>query len=389
MPILSVIKQGAPRLLLFALALQCAGSSLAAETDAEPDSSGNGLMPHVDWRQAPPQVSFGSLVYIPEAWYTSETSWWVGGRLIHPFRVPGTQLAIHGSDVRIKGKATFKGQGKVEAKATINWAEGEHALVFKASYDGMPLYYYGLGPDSDKDDKETYTPQRLLAYVEYLHRVLPHLRAGLRYEAEHFQLLEYERGGGLELWKQPHINHTRVHGAGLLLEWDTRDRRYSPASGSFHQAFALFFDDELGSTTDFNNYNLDLRHYLSLAPGHVLAGQFFVYATKGNVPYWRYAALGGRDHTRAYRKGRFLDRILVATQIEYRSPFTHRLGYSLFAGVAEVAGEFRQMDGSHLQPGLGIGLRFQPKADNDIKARVDFAVGRESLRLDISLDESF
>lgn len=370
------------------IAVFALNAGLCAAAESSPDSSAAEEKDQI-WQQVPPRVNVGSLVYVPKLWYSSETSWWIGGQLIHPFRLPGTSLSIHGSDIRVKGRATFEGQGKVEIKTRLNWGDGRHALVLKGGYNSLPARFYGLGPETEAEHKEIYRSQRLLAYAEYLHRVRPHLRAGLRYEIEDFKLLEAEPGGFIDRCEVPCAEDRRIHGAGFLMEWDTRDRKYSPTCGSYHQFFALFFDEELGGTANFNNYNIDMRWYRSLAADQVLAAQLFYYAAMGDTPYWRYAVLGGRDHTRAYRSNRFMDRVLVAAQLEYRTPFRHRFGGSLFIGLARVAHEFEEIDHHHLQPTLGAGLRFQPKKADGIKVRFDLAFGKESVRVDLSLDESF
>ena len=351
---------------------------------AAPDSSGVESKDRV--RLWPPRLHVGDLVYVPKLYYSSETSFGIGGQLVHPFRLPGTSMAIHGSDIRVKGRATFKGQGKVEARTALLWNEGRHALNFKLGYDSIPLRFYGIGQQSSRDDEEVYRPQTVYGYVELLNRAFGNFRFGLRYEFERFQILESEGGGKIELRDGAASN---ALGAGLLIDYDTRDSRYSPSSGTYWQAFGLLFDEELGSDHDFNNYNFDLRNYVTLAPGHVLATQVFVYMAKGAPPFWRYAALGGRMHSRGYRQGRYLDRVLVATQAEYRAPLWRRTGYAVFGGIAQVAPALQHLNTGDFKPTVGGEFRFQPSPKSPLKVHLSLAFGREAPRIDLAVDESF
>ena len=133
----------------------------------------------------------------------------------------------------------------------------------------------------------------------------------------------------------------------------------------------------------------DLRRYFDLGKHKTLALQCFVYNTEGDPPFWRYAALGGRAHSRGYRRARYLDKTLVATQAEYRFPVWRRLGAVVFAGVANVAPRLRVVRVRYSRPTVGAGVRYRVGGAAGLKARVDFAVGDDSFRVYASLDEAF
>ncbi|UCE03706.1 MAG: BamA/TamA family outer membrane protein, partial [Candidatus Latescibacterota bacterium] len=174
-----------------------------------------------------------------------------------------------------------------------------------------------------------------------------------------------------------------------VVDWDTRNRRYNPSSGARYQGFALFFDEAIGSQINFKNYHLDLRNYFSVAPGQVLATQFFIFGTGDRAPFWRFASLGGRVHTRGYRRDRFLDEVLLAVQAEYRVRTWWRLGVHPFVGWATVAPELRKMQLQLLKPTLGFGLNLHYGRNDQIIARFDTAFGIEGVEFDLSLRQSF
>ncbi len=380
------LASGALYLMLPLVALFLSGAPAQAADAASQDSSevanDHGMF------HLPPRLQFGELIYVPKIYYSSETSFGIGGQLIHPFRLPGTRLAIHGSDLRIKGRATFKGQGKAEGRTALRWHEGRHVLRLKLGYDSIPLRFYGVGQGSLQDNEEVYRPQRVFGYVEFLNKVFSKLRLGIRYEFERHSILESETGGAIADGFLKGSETSNAFGAGLLCDWDSRDSRYAPTTGFFWQGFGLFFDEELGSDHDFNNYSFDLRNYFSPAHHHVIATQLFVYAAKGAPPFWRYAALGGRVHSRGYRKNRFLDRMLLSFQAEYRSPLWRRCGYGVFAGIAQVAPALEHFEPGDFKPSIGGLIRYQPSRNSPLKIRLEVAFGNETPRIDLALDEA-
>ncbi|NIO29537.1 MAG: BamA/TamA family outer membrane protein [Candidatus Latescibacteria bacterium] len=380
--------------LLFCLCLLqlflCGGARSVVANAAGPESTRvDTASSSKGWKSLRPKLSAWGLVYLPKVYYTTERGFGVGGQIIRPFRWPNGEASLDRSDVRLKGRITTKGQSEVESVLNLKWGQGRYYLRSKVNFNNLALRYYGIGPDTPDSNEEVYQPQQVRAYVEFYRRFFSHLKIGVRYEFEHFKFLEVEPNRLLDTDRIRATVDKNTVGAGILLDWDTRDRKHSPTSGSYYQAFAIFFDDELGSEHDFNNYHIDLKNYFSAAPGHVLASQFFVYAAKGSPPFWRMAALGGRAHSRGYRKGRYLDRVLFAFQGEYRAQVWWRFGLVGFAGVACVTRTLRRLEFGLMRPTVGGGIRFRTGLEDRIRARLDIAAGENTVRVYLSLDEAF
>jgi hypothetical protein len=372
-------------------------ASAAVTHGAEPAASASGDTTAIEAEDPPkrlqffpPRITAKGAVFLPTMRYSSESGFGLGGEIYRKFRsrdsVPGTPV----SDARLKFLYTFKGQARGELRGRLYFGGGRYSLNAKISYDDLSQRFWGIGPDTPDANLEIYRPQSALAYVELFRKLFRRLKVGLRYEYEIFELREVEPGGLLDTHEYVGLEGGNVAGLGLLLQWDTRDRRYSPTSGCYHQFFAMIFDDEFGSQYDFNVTNLDLRKYFSLFPDHVLATQVFFYEARGaGVPFWRYAALGGRAHSRGYRKGRYLDNSLLAFQGEYRFPVKWRFGAVAFAGLADVAPELSKLKFEHMRLTLGGGLRYRTGDEDDVRVRFDVAVGRRSAWLYLSLGEAF
>jgi hypothetical protein len=366
-------------------AAEAPATEAPADTTSAVDDPGPRTM-----RLFPPRLYARGVFYLPKASYSTESGIGAGGQLLYPFRFPGTLASTPASDLMAAGRLTVKGQSSAEAVAQLNLPGDRYYIKTKFSFSNIAERFYGIGPATPSSNEEVYQPQNIDAYVEIFRKLFSSLKAGIRYEFETQKLLKVEPGGILDTQNLRGSNGGQtILGLGLLLDWDTRNARYSPTSGVYCQGYALIFNDDIGSDQSFDNYNLDLRSYLSPIPGHVLASQFFVYASRGRVPYWKYAALGGRGHSRGYRKGRYLDRILVAFQEEYRYPLWWRFGLASFAGLADVGPEYGALQLEHMKPTIGTGIRLRIGSEHGVRARFDVAVGGGTPRFYLDLDEAF
>lgn len=337
----------------------------------------------------PPKVALGRSYILPTVHYSTESGFGLGAEMLYPFRFPGTTAATQISELRAKGRVTFKGETRLELESTLFWAGGKHYLKTKVSHLGTSERFYGIGPDTPESNKEVYRPRRLLAYAELFHQVVPDFKAGVRLEMEFFEFREVAPDGKLSAPQYARTTGETVFGAGVAMDWDTRDQRYSPTSGLYYQVFGMYYDDALSSDFDFTNFNVDLRNYFTLKPHHVLATQVFLYGVTNDPPFWRYASLGGRVHSRGYHRDRYLDKVLAAAQAEYRAPVFWRLSISPFAGVATVGRAVDKLAVAYLRPTVGFGLNVHYRGNSAIAARLDTAFGLEGPHFELGIGNSF
>jgi len=358
----------------------------AAQTDTTSTANDGRLMRTIKSRG---RMAHWGFVYLPAAYYSSENGFGVGGSVLRSFSLNGD--SIPQSTLRVKGRATVKGRGKVEGTFDHGWGrQRKHATRAKVAYTNLARRFYGIGPNSQGDDEEVYRAEHIQAYVEHFHRPLGGFRWGLRAEGEHARMLSTEANGILMTDSIAGSSSYGIVGAGLLADYDSRDRNYSPTSGSHHQSYLMTFYGDRSDDHDFTVYHVDLRNYFSLGHRHVLATQMFVYGiVDGEPPFWKLAALGGRAHTRGYRSGRYLDRLLVAAQGEYRVPVAWRFGLVAFAGVGTVGPNWRKLQIKDTRPTIGAGLRFRLGDRDQVRGRFDAAFGQNSARVYLEIDEAF
>jgi len=355
---------------------------------AYPDSiaPNDGVEKVVRWIRPIVRPGSGKYVVLPKISYSSEAGLGFGVELGRAFQWGGLYAAD--SDIRITGRLTVEGDGEASVTLNLGWLDKKYTFKTKLEYNDIPRSFYGIGPDTPESNRETYQGQSLLYYIEAFRRVTEHFRVGARGEIEDYVMLEVEEGGLLDSHTVPGgDNHSAVAGVGLLAFYDSRGRRFSPRRGSLHQFFWMRFGSIDGRGYEFNVFNADFRWYIPVRRADVLALQIFGYFTDERPPFWRLAAIGGRAHSRGYKKGRYLDEVMAAAQLEYRMPVWWRVGVVGFAGIAEVAPVVRDLRFEHVRPTVGAGARFL-LGRNWGHARIDVAYGNE-FRFYFRLDEAF
>lgn len=354
------------------------------EITADPPPADPGRM-----RYFPPRFYAGGLFYLPKITYTKSRGWGLGGQVLYPFRWPSSDASVPACELNLKGRLTFKSQALAELEAILHPFSAPYEIRWKMSYRTLRENFYGIGPDTDLSSKEVFKPQSTRMYIEFFHSFPAGLKLGVRAEYEEVRLLQSE---GVLAGRTIRGAYENEHSAGfgLVGTFDRRDHHRSPTKGYYVKSFALLFDEEFGSQYDFNNYSLDLRGYFSPRANHVLAVQFFTYAARGAPPFWRLAEMGGRPHSRGYRRGRYRDRVLIAAQIEHRAHLFWRVGLAAFVGIADVGPKAKQLELEHMKTSFGGGPRLRiGNVAKRVDVRLDVGFGDDTPRFYLSIGEAF
>jgi hypothetical protein len=336
----------------------------------------------------PPQAQTFGVVWVPLVGHRTEDGVGAGLEGLLPFTLDPGGASLP-SDLKGSFYYTEKHHKQFDGEANLYWDEGRHYARGRFQYSDLAQRFWGIGADND-GDSEVYRPRESRIYGEFYRSIDHTFRLGLRAEYVFWRLLSSEEGGEFTGGGVPGQERSEAVGGGLLLDWDTRDRRFQPESGFRVQGFALFFVNELGGDHEYSTYNLEWRGYHGLGGGHVLASQVFYYAALGEPPFWRLAELGGRHHSRGYRRGRYRDNTMVAAQLEWRFPVAGILRGVLFGGVATVADGLEGLQSRYLRPTAGTGLRFPIGSGAEtIPIRCDVAVGQHGLQGYLGIGDAF
>jgi outer membrane protein assembly factor BamA len=259
----------------------------------------------------------------------------------------------------------------------------------KLEYDKyLKYFYYGLGPDSKKDDKTEFTHETKSIQLTLGHGFSPVFALEVSYvlrwlNYEHFQPGPFEsqlqQYGGSTHW---------VPYASAALRYDTSNSQIHPTRG-----VRLLLQDDLASGNDakYNRITAEVRKYWAVfGDVDVFAARIMVqYIDGAKIPLFDYSSLGGGDPLKAMRAfslNRFLGNGKILSNFEYRFPLVWnadlplgiKLGGNLFVDAGTVWNAGQSVDLGKMAVDAGAGLRIYLP---DFVVRVDVGFGKEGMGL--------
>jgi hypothetical protein len=189
--------------------------------------------------------------------------------------------------------------------------------------------------------------------------------------------------------------HQTTVSLGPRFQWDTRDNVFYPKHGFLAEVASDLFSTGLGSKWSYQYYRASFNKYTALSEHQVLAFRAMGCAAAGDrVPIYDLCLYGTANDLRGYPGGRYQDRRMFATQLEYRLMFPSRgflgrFGVVAFAGVGAVGSKFTDIGFNDLLPAAGAGGRFRLLKKYPINFRVDYGVGKGTHTLSIGVLEAF
>ena len=190
----------------------------------------------------------------------------------------------------------------------------------------------------------------------------------------------------------------RTVAIGPHLQRDTRNDLFYPTKGTVLNLGGDFFSKSLGSKFNYQTYQVRFEGYRSLNARQVVAfGSIGCAAAGDRVPFYDLCLFGARNYLRGYSAGRFQDRRMLATQVEYRLRLpklmgiglTERFGVVGFGGVGWVGRRLGDLAFNELLPGGGGGLRFRLTKKYPINFRIDYGIGRVGHTVSMGVTEAF
>ena len=183
---------------------------------------------------------------------------------------------------------------------------------------------------------------------------------------------------------------TTLRALGFRIVRDTRPDHFYPTTGMLTQFTSDFFAKALGSKYSFQSYRFTFNKYGTVAKNQVLAYNLFFCGTGGDPPFYGNCIYGTNNELRGYEAGRYLDRYMIATQLEYRVSLPKKFGLAAFGGLGEVVPggkEFFRIN--NFLPSIGGGPRFELSKKYHVNLRADFARGKDSWTWSMGVGEAF
>jgi Omp85 superfamily domain len=184
--------------------------------------------------------------------------------------------------------------------------------------------------------------------------------------------------------------HTTLRALGFRVVRDTRPNHFFPTAGMFTQFTSDFFTKAIGSKYSFQAYRFSFNKYGTVAKNQVLAYNLYVCGTGGDPPFYGNCIYGTNNELRGYAAGRYLDRYMIATQVEYRLSLPKGFGLAAFGGLGEVIPGGKEIfRANNVLPSIGSGPRYALSKKYHVNLRADFARGKDSWTWSMGVGEAF
>lgn len=197
------------------------------------------------------------------------------------------------------------------------------------------------------------------------------------------QSIEFQSGG--EIFEFDLDAEISVVGAGVAVEYDTRDIPTGPYSGMHFKAEGLYNRRSSSGSGNYKNYSLALRSYHQLSDSLVLAWEARGCGRGGTVPLWDAC----RIRLRGFAAFDYLGLASVSGQAELRWRAYKRFGLVAFAGGGWAGDSFATAGDDETTPSYGAGIRYEVLPAKRLNMRLDVGWSENSNGIYLSVGEAF
>ncbi|MCC4108133.1 BamA/TamA family outer membrane protein [Serratia ureilytica] len=326
---------------------------------------------------------------IPGPFYTPELGLGLGAAVAGIYRPDKSNSQTQNSTISLSGYVGARGAVGITVQNYSFLADDDWRFFLDGSLNNTPTYYWGQGFSAGKHNgnKQRYTSREFTLRPELFRKIAPALWAGvgLSFASEHAARIE-NKGTGPLVYAAGGASTDNV-GASLSVDYDTRDFVPNPRHGQMARLRYTHYSPEMGGNARFDEYEARYGLYRSIAANSVLAWEVDGHFTQGDVPWTLLPALGGDRRMRGYYEGRYRDRNVVSSQLEYRRKLDWRHGIVGWIGSGTMSERMSKLGAGEWLPSMGVGYRFEFKPRMNV--RLDYGIGKRSSGFYFQVGEAF
>ena len=317
--------------------------------------------------------------FIPIVFYTPETSIGFGAAVIYSFDVSNHTAP---SLSTLAGGIIVTGEEQVIARIEPDVRFEDVLMHGFVRFQRYPTRFFGPGGHPG-DAGEPYDESTLSANLDTRYRLarpgelLDTASVGGRCDLAWNEIVGTREGGVLEAAHPLGLRPFVALGCGPVLAIDSRDDVRLPTRGVYAEARASVWSSLYGPPFQALMADLDVRGFLDLGAGHVLAGQVRFRTTEGALPFQLLPRLGGTNHLRGWFDGHLRDQNAILLQLEWRLPIVWKIGAAIFASTGQAFHRYRDMSFDDFRFAAGAGLRFLFNKKQTVSVRCDVAYGSD------------
>jgi outer membrane protein assembly factor BamA len=261
------------------------------------------------------------------------------------------------------------------------------ALDCTIEYDKLlKSSFFGLG-NSTSENKFQFPRELFEIEATASHAFSRVIDGGLSVRLAHRSVYGYDTDWSSGIARAPGIGESQQFTVGGGLNYDTRDDVINPVSGIRMALTVERAGKFAGFDWDFWKGRLELSGYQTvLRKNNILAARLWLQEVSAGAPFQELSKVGDGWTARGYRAGRFLDRAMALTSLEYRFPIYAKFGGAAFVDAGRVWPTLREfnLDGWH--GNWGGGLRYYLA---NFVGRLDIGKSPEGTRIFFNFGQVF
>lgn len=324
---------------------------------------------------------------LPGPFYTPELKLGLGTAIAGIYRVDPNDRETQNSSISFTGFVSSSGALGFGMKNYTFFADDEWRLFIDGAIAKIPTGFWGVGYDAAQGNEQEYIEKSFRLHPQLMRRVAGNLYAGVGWDFSTLNAKVDNAHPGDNFSQYGADTSSLNSGATVMINYDSRDVITRPTRGQFFSSEYSYFDPAVGSDSHFTVLQLQYNYYASLSESEVLAFDLWGRFAHGDVPWDRLSEAGDDNRMRGYFQGRYRDKDVVSTQLEYRKKLNWRHGYVLWIGAGALGENPQDLSDHPLLPTIGAGYRFEVKPDMNL--RLDLGLGKESAGFYFQVAEAF
>ena len=288
--------------------------------------------------------------------------------------------------VEVWAAGSIKRYWATEARLTFPRLANNHLhLEAWGSHRDYPQEnFFGLGPESNRDDRSDYAIRTNHFGGRAGVRPVDHLLvgAGMEYLEPRLGAGQNDRYPDVPVLFPP----SEVPGidsrsdfirSAAFVEVDYREPINAKKGGWYRFDFS-HYDDRTTDQFTFNRFDADIRQFFGFLAGRRVIALRLAASTSDTeagqtMPFFFMPTLGGNETLRGFREYRFRAPHAILAQAEYRWEIWSGLDGALFYDAGKVADQRSDLNFKDLESDYGVGFRFN--TNSGVMFRVDAAFG--------------
>lgn len=315
-------------------------------------------------------------------YYSQESGFGIGGQVSALYRLNRTDSVMQPSDFSLMGGISTSGSYSFGFEGNTHFTRDKR-FSYRVVFKNQRHNFWGVNYETcTTNDHINAKFRRIEARLDYRQRFYRHWFWGavLNIDYGKAYLDDYSYLNGLD-------NNGFYTGVGGLVTYDSRDYALNPKKGMYFLTRVIYYPQYLGAAENANfKATVQFDTYQHIWQGGMLAWDFLARytITKGEAPWQLREEISHDDRQmRGYYTGCITDHSQLCAQVELRQHIYKRLGCVAWVG----GGSFFKNKINHFLPNAGVGLRFEFKANTNI--RMDFGVGRKNAGICFGFGEAF